>query len=563
MYSSRKRARTPYGGTAQRKAYWASTKFNRLHPWPTWGAARIMRGSNMSRSVFGSDFRHADATQRMNRKQTGFTGRGAYYGNLAGRTAAGMLGYGSSAQQIAGDLGSRAENWVINKGIGALQAYVGRGAYKMQGEKHTTNALINSVNPNVQYSTEPDTGAIMVTRSEFIKEITPSATGFETALLAPLNPGMSEAFEWVAQIAQFYEQYEFIQMFYEFKSTIPTGNNSASGTVLITPLMTGSAPYGDKMSMSFAQGFVSGGVNHHLLCGVECHPDKIYGGSVKRVRVGDVGSDLINYDIGQIQVATQDCTPNLSVGELWVHFTVKLSQPRFGAVSNVDSAPAAETYFFETGGSIVHTAGAVASQTSTNLFGLGTVAKMATANDSGVNLIDQVFSMGLLQNAANYTSQLYVGESGSAFNAGATFLKFLNPSQAGKRFKCVLTFPVKAGTYSLATPISYLPLILGVGGIKLCSSQSTTWYTVQDFAGPASQNVVTMATTTVTVGSGYWADLKMVFYIDVVEVGSGSGLLLQVGGALGTCSTAFPSQLMLEQVARDDADFEVHTFEAR
>jgi hypothetical protein len=443
-------AKRSRGGTplsAQKKGQIASIRFNKLHPWSDYGAARIMRGSDLSLERFGPSYRQANDVQKANRKVTGFTGRGRYNyltqlgtmaGSAVGGYAANSMGYSrSSGRKYGGMIG------------GALVRASGYGEYKLRGHNHVSNNLIASTNTLSMMSADAHTGAIVVTRSELVKDITPTASGFESQFTCDINPGLNElnggCFDWLSQIAQYYEQYEFEQVLFEFKSTVSPGNTSAAGTVIMAPLQVGSSNYEDKNSMSYAQGQASAGVAEHILAGVECHKDQVYGGSVKRTRVGTIDGELINYDLGRFQIATQDATADLNIGELWVHYTVRLSQPRFGSVSSGGTDSSLPIYdVIQTGST---TSSLLASQTNLNIFGL--VPVVSQVQDA----ITNVFDTSTYSGAVHSSSSIYKYYTGTSDTTGTSlanntgFLRF-NSGQNFVNRQVIFTVKLSLGAFT-------------------------------------------------------------------------------------------------------------------
>lgn len=75
-----------------------------------------------------------------------------------------------------------------------------------------------------------ETGSICISNREYVGDIfAPSASGTFSVTPFPLNPGLEQSFPWLSQLAANYEEYEFIQLVFEFKSVFP---NTASTTVM-------------------------------------------------------------------------------------------------------------------------------------------------------------------------------------------------------------------------------------------------------------------------------------------------------------------------------------------
>lgn len=446
--SKRTRGGTPL--SAQKKGQIASIRFNKLHPWNDWGASRVMRGSDISLQSFGPSYREATDVQKANRKVTGFTGRGQYLRQL-GEMAGGRLG-GMAAQRM-GFSRSAGKKYGAMAG-GALVRASGYGEYKLRGHNHVSNNLIASTNTLSMMSGDAHTGAIIVTRSELVKDITPTASGFQTQFSCDINPGLNElnggCFDWLNQIAQYYEQFEFEQVLFEYKSTVSPGNTTAAGTVIMAPLQVGSSNYVDKNAMSYAQGQASAGVAEHILCGVECQRNEVYGGTVKRTRVGVIDGELINYDLGRFQLATQDATANLNIGELWVHYTVRLSQPRFGAVQS--NGTDSDLIIYDTIASGDTSLVALASQTGVNIFGFTPVVSQVQDAVSNAFASSETAYTGAVHSSSSIY-KYYTGISDTTGTALANNTAFLRINE-GYNFvnrQVIFTVKIPLGAMNSAT----------------------------------------------------------------------------------------------------------------
>lgn len=123
-----KRARTssgyaPGGSFARRRAIAINAKINKKFPYSTYGRAYIRRGSPFSLQQFGDSYRAADATQRGNRHNFGFYGRGLYTGR--------GLYQGRGAYSLSSAFKS------IGRGIKSGAKALGRGA------SHVASTLAN------------------------------------------------------------------------------------------------------------------------------------------------------------------------------------------------------------------------------------------------------------------------------------------------------------------------------------------------------------------------------------------------------------------------------------
>jgi len=246
----------------------------------------------------------------LNAKELGITGRGRYgVKNFVGdmRTL-GLNPYthalGNMALGAAGDM--------LGIGLGKLR---GRGAYGVGG----ANDLFSA----------DDKDDIVISHSEFLQSITPSAEGFETQFSTVLNPGLQTFAPMLAQVAQFYEEYEFIQLVFEFRSTVVDGNDNAKGTLLMATQYNPTNPlFTDEVSMDNYAHSCATKVTDSLLHGVECEERATGQSRFEYVRTGNVpaGQDPKTYDLAVFQVATQGAAANLQLGRLYVHYKVRLSK---------------------------------------------------------------------------------------------------------------------------------------------------------------------------------------------------------------------------------------------
>jgi len=313
------------------KAQVASYKFNKLHPWPTHGAARIPRGTEWSRANFGQTYKTANAEQREMRKATGYTGKGKY----GVRSSVGSF---LKKKQFASKIYDNAMDYA---GMGL---YTGRGLY-------SSNNLVDmpSSRPSMEFSSPNDeTQSLIICHKEYVGDVFGPATAAFTNTSYNINPGLSQNFPFLAQFAQNFDEYELMQMVFEFHSTIDASasNNSSGNTgtiVMATNYKADAAPFSTKEEMIQYHGGVSGRLTENLNHGVECDPSKnaLSGGKFVRTALV-VNSDLKTFDIGTFQLALQNIpTPfqNQQVGELWVYYKVKLSKPKlFAALGNGHSS---------------------------------------------------------------------------------------------------------------------------------------------------------------------------------------------------------------------------------
>lgn len=311
-----------------------SARLRAKFPYKDYGAAHYLRGSPASLATFGQSGRLASEAQKMNRRNSGFTGRGAYWGRnvgqylggMGGAALAGMVGQpelAGAAGAIGSSLGGQAGDYMSDK---IMQHLSGRGAY-------STNALVNpsSAGRRNTSSSRDETGDVTISHSEYLQDIVPTSASFETQYFQAINPGLNSFLPWLSQMAAFYEEYEIIQLVYTFKSMVTDGNSTAGGTVIMATQYNPTSPaFILKQNMENYDYASSCKVTDNLIHGVECDPSKKAGSATEYIRVGPVpiGQDPKTYDLGVVQLATTGMTPHLNIGELWVHYKIRLSKAK-------------------------------------------------------------------------------------------------------------------------------------------------------------------------------------------------------------------------------------------
>lgn len=314
----------------------AAKRFSKLHPWTTHGAARLPRGSEFTRAQFGPSWYEADDQQKNARLESGYRGRGKYWGKTLGGalgSIGGMFLGGPKGAVVGGSLGSAIGDKLTGKGL-----YEGRGLYEGGGTVSNSLMAGSSRTPAQFASVNDETGALIVSHREYISDIFGNeANESYKNRTFPINPGLERSFPWLSQIAQNYEEYEMIQCVYEFRSTvsIDVGSNGQVGSVVMaTNYNAANRPFDDKNTMMQYDGSMSCKTTESMVHGVECDPSKKNspGGLYTRANPVIVGQDLKTYDHGLFQLATiglPAAYENDNIGELWVSYTVKLRKPRF------------------------------------------------------------------------------------------------------------------------------------------------------------------------------------------------------------------------------------------
>lgn len=339
---------------------------------------RVPRYTDVGINMFGETYDSATPQQLQNRALYGWTGDGEYFrGNgmyMSGPEGTVMrhtnrfsgeggffddLGNffvraGKTILPVARDVARVAAPVIGNHiapGIGGMVGTAAANAFLGEGEYETDNPM-NVEEPAIKYnnlinhgsvqtkgnaiitSAGDETGDLIFEHNEYIHDLTSRSNDFHTLERFEINPGVFTSFPLLSQFAQHFEEYDFIQCIFEFKSLVTNGNSTAAGSVMLCPNYNASNPnLPDKRSIENASGSVSGKVTGSLFCGIECANDKTAYGGIKYVRTVDIDSaGRRMYDLGFLQIATQGVPQGLAIGELWCRYKVRLSKMKVGAL---------------------------------------------------------------------------------------------------------------------------------------------------------------------------------------------------------------------------------------
>lgn len=354
-----KRARTESGAYDPRAyARRMSIISGKKWPYKDYGRVMVRRGDAGNLARYGASWAEADDAQKANRAADGYMGRGLYRGRggffadlakMAGRGLGGLFGNKDIGGRIGSQLGGMGETLLAKKFPFAApllaQSLTGSGLYSGRrwsgrGEYTAANETIagSEISSPQMISVPDESGSIIISNREYVSDIfAPAVTGSFDNNVFYLNPGLESTFPWLAQIAANYEEYEFIQCIFEFKSAIQDVNsaNGQVGTMIGSCNYNPSQPaFTDKPAMVSYYGSVSSKTTDNMIVGVECDPKKLSGSAGRYVRVNPVmsGEDLKTYDHGTFQLATHNIPTSMlngTLGELYVVYKIKLRKPKF------------------------------------------------------------------------------------------------------------------------------------------------------------------------------------------------------------------------------------------
>jgi Viral coat protein (S domain) len=175
---------------------------------------------------------------------------------------------------------------------------------------------------------------LCISNREFISDFSPPANSgsFYTPISGAINPGLGTLFPWLSQIALYYEEYEFEQLIFEFKSMVTEGNQNAQGNLIMATQYNALNPlFTSKTQMENYDYANSSKVTQNSFHGVECNP-QLNAAAALYVRSGTVptGQDAKTYDLGLFQIAISNAyqAANINLGELWVSYKIKLRKTK-------------------------------------------------------------------------------------------------------------------------------------------------------------------------------------------------------------------------------------------
>ena len=308
------------------KAYRAQIRDRTKWPVKEWGTAHLKRGAAWVREQFGENQDTATAGQKEARQLSGWKGKGRY-------TFGGGFNANADLNATGSILGQKYDLKAHGAGNFFGSNMSGSGMYN--SELHgDSNQLIDKMGSSVAMQIVDSENTLVIQNREFITDIAPPATSgnFYTALSSAINPGLTNLFPWLSQIALYYEEYEFEQLIFEFKSMVTEGNQNAQGNIIMATQYNALNPlFSSKQQMENYDYANSSKVTQNAFHGVECNP-QLNAAAALYVRSGNVptGQDAKTYDLGIFQFAVSNGyqTSSINLGEVWVSYRIKLRKSK-------------------------------------------------------------------------------------------------------------------------------------------------------------------------------------------------------------------------------------------
>lgn len=210
------------------------------------------------------------------------------------------------------------------RGNHTIKRKVKKRTYKRY--KTRRNEIFAPVRSTSQVQNKTKFKTLRIEHKEFVQDLTSAQDAMHFQKIE-INPGLSETFPWVSNIAQAFESFRFKELRFEFISNVGT---DTGGTVCLAPDYD---PSDDDSTLTKAE----------ILSFDDCKRGAIWGGMVMRcdpknlnkrtsyfVRHGPVLDSYKLYDPLQLVIYTNDSEVSLGsvYGELWVHYVIEFETPQ-------------------------------------------------------------------------------------------------------------------------------------------------------------------------------------------------------------------------------------------
>lgn len=337
--TTRRRTRVPYYVSEIAKA----AKLERLKAISKLDLNAIpMRGSALSKRIYGETYDLATADQKAARDAMRFKGRGDYKTGL--RYASRGLG-----ALAGGAYGFMNRGWDGVYG-GAKTGYnLGASFSKMRGWGDYDNGVVGNqlIGSNSQQQIDVNrtnnSGDVFIEHTEFVQNISCSATAAGASAFQitkfPINPGLDTTFPFLSQIAQNFVLGEFQGLIFQYKPTSGesgAASNALGKIIFATNYDPNEGAFLNSVQMANEDYANSCKPSVGMIHGVETHPQQSLM-DLKYIRTGNVTRDLSFFDLGNFWVATEgipfSAAGSQILGELWVTYKVRLSRANlYGAL---------------------------------------------------------------------------------------------------------------------------------------------------------------------------------------------------------------------------------------
>ena len=254
-----------------------------------------------------------------------------------------MIGQPSVGAKLGGSLGA------------SMSRLIGHGDYEV-GPAVVGNSIIHGkLSEKSTFGTSSNMGKMRVRKREFIKNVRCNGGDFSIDSIV-VQPGLTEPFPYLSNIARTFQKYDPKGIVYEFVSLVSPYSSTAQMGSIVMAFNTnqGDAAYTNKAAMENTGGAVSFRPDKNCVFGVECdiarRPYKQY-----FVRTSDSEyTATVAEDYGRLYVAQSGLpagyTKGAVLGELWVTYDIEFDVPQMpidlagtfnlaGAIAGTDIIP--------------------------------------------------------------------------------------------------------------------------------------------------------------------------------------------------------------------------------
>jgi hypothetical protein len=222
---------------------------------------------------------------------------------------------------------------------------VGRGDYDL-ADMPVHNSLVKRTGPRPSFGDDM-MHSVRVRRREFIKNIVANEAAFSVDTII-LQPGLTEPFPYLSNLARCFTKYKFYGLVFEFVSNVSSYSSvpSMGAMVLVFDPNQGANEPSSKIAMENMEGAISSRPDRNIVMGVEC-ADHLVPFEQYFVRTGDspnvasVAEDFGKFYIASAGLPASVYSNGTVLGELWVSYDIVLDAPRL---------PTLESGYFSYGG---------------------------------------------------------------------------------------------------------------------------------------------------------------------------------------------------------------------
>lgn len=193
-------------------------------------------------------------------------------------------------------------------------------------------------------------GEMEICHSEFIGVLVSSGTTGTTNFVSQnyaINPANPGTFPWLSSVSIGFQSYDFEQLNFEYRPYVSESTSTSSATLtsmgaiaMATQYNSVLGPYTTYQEMAESDYCYTGKPSEHGMMAIECKSkfnplSMLYVSAQTSLTVGANNSDIRMQNLGIFQIASSNIpiasSTALSLGEIWVHYCVKLFKPQLNA----------------------------------------------------------------------------------------------------------------------------------------------------------------------------------------------------------------------------------------